>query len=77
LNGADIDRAMIDLEQIVAQAVDTDSTVVPFRRSLATARAFQSQLMMPFVWVLRGARDYPWGCWMTGSVPQPDVAELN
>lgn len=41
LTSADIDQAIIDLEQIVAQAVDTDSTVVPVRQSLATARAFQ------------------------------------
>ena len=30
LTSADINQAMIDLEQIVAQAVDTDATVVPF-----------------------------------------------
>ena len=37
----DVDQAIIDIEQIVAQAVDTDSNVVSARRSLATARAFQ------------------------------------
>lgn len=40
LRKADIDQAMIDIEQIVAQAVGTDSLMVPVRRSLATARAF-------------------------------------
>ena len=37
----DVDQAIIDIEQIVAQAVDTDSSVVSARRSLTTARAFQ------------------------------------
>jgi predicted nucleic acid-binding protein len=32
---------MMDIEQIAAQAVDTDSIVVSARQSLATARAFQ------------------------------------
>jgi predicted nucleic acid-binding protein len=41
LTSADVDQAMMDLEQIVAQAVDTDGIVVPVRQSLATARAFQ------------------------------------
>ena len=41
LTKADIDQAMIDIEQILAQAVDTDSLIVPVRQSLATARAFQ------------------------------------
>lgn len=41
LTTADVDQAMIDIEQIVAQAVDTDSIVVSARQSLATARAFQ------------------------------------
>jgi predicted nucleic acid-binding protein len=41
LTNADVDQAMIDIEQIVAQAVDTDSIVVSARQSLATARAFQ------------------------------------
>ena len=41
LTTADVDQAMIDIEQIVAQAVDTDSIVVSARQSLATARAFR------------------------------------
>ena len=41
LTTADVDQAMMDIEQIVAQAVDTDCIVVSARRSLATARAFQ------------------------------------
>lgn len=41
LTAADVDQAIIDVEQIAAQAVDTDSTVVSLRQSLATARAFQ------------------------------------
>ena len=36
----DVDQAIIDIKQIVAQAVDTDSNVVSARQSLATARAF-------------------------------------
>jgi predicted nucleic acid-binding protein len=41
LTPADVDRAMINLEQIVAQAVDTDSGLVSARQSLVTARSFQ------------------------------------
>ena len=41
LTTADVDQAMMDIEQIVVQAVDTDSIVVSARQSLATARAFQ------------------------------------
>jgi predicted nucleic acid-binding protein len=41
LTAADVDQAVIDLEQFVAQAVDTETSVVSVRRSLATARAFQ------------------------------------
>jgi predicted nucleic acid-binding protein len=41
LTSADVGQAMSDLEQILAHAVDTDTTVVPVRQSLATARAFQ------------------------------------
>ena len=41
LTAADVDQAVIDLEQFVAQAVDTESSVVSARQSLATARAFQ------------------------------------
>jgi len=32
---------VIDLEQFVAQAVDTETSVVSARQSLGTARAFQ------------------------------------
>ena len=41
LTAPDVDQAMIDIEQIVAQAVDTDGNIVSVRQSLATARAFQ------------------------------------
>ena len=41
LSAADVDKAMIDIEQIVAQAIDTDSNFVSARQSLAAARAFQ------------------------------------
>ena len=41
LTAADVDQAVIDIEQLVAQAVDIDSDVVPARQALATARAFQ------------------------------------
>jgi predicted nucleic acid-binding protein len=40
LASADVDRAMMDIEQIVAQVVDTDSSVVSARQTFATARAF-------------------------------------
>lgn len=41
LTAVDVDQAITDIEQIVAQAVDTDSIVVSARRTLTTARAFQ------------------------------------
>lgn len=41
LTPAQADQAMIDIEQIVAHVVDTDSMVVSVRQSLITARAFQ------------------------------------
>ena len=41
LTAADVDQAVIDLEQFVAQAVDTETSVVSARQSLGTARAFQ------------------------------------
>jgi predicted nucleic acid-binding protein len=41
LTSADVDQAVIDIEQIVAQAVDIDSNVVSARQSLTTARALQ------------------------------------
>jgi predicted nucleic acid-binding protein len=41
LTTTDVDQAMIDIEQIVAQAVDTDDHVISARQSLVTARAFQ------------------------------------
>jgi predicted nucleic acid-binding protein len=40
LTAADVDQAVIDLEQFVAQAVDTETGVVSARQSLG-ARAFQ------------------------------------
>jgi hypothetical protein len=41
LTAADVDQAVIDLEQLVARAVDTESSVVSARQSSGTARAFQ------------------------------------
>jgi predicted nucleic acid-binding protein len=41
LTPADVDQAVIDIEQLVAQAVDIDSDVVPARQALTTARTFQ------------------------------------
>lgn len=41
LSTADIDQALLDIEQILAQAVDTSSIFVSARQALVTARAFQ------------------------------------
>ena len=41
LTPADVDQAVIDIEQLVAHAVDIDSDVVPARQALTTARTFQ------------------------------------
>ena len=41
LTPADVDQAVIDIEQLVAQAVDIDSDVIPARQALTTARTFQ------------------------------------
>ena len=41
LTAADVDQAVVDLEQFVAQAVDTETSLVSARQSLGTARAFQ------------------------------------
>jgi len=41
LTPADVDQALIDIEQLAAQAVDIDSDVVPTRQALTTARTFQ------------------------------------
>jgi predicted nucleic acid-binding protein len=41
LSTADIDQALLDMEQIVAQGVDTSSIFVSSRRALVTARAFK------------------------------------
>ena len=41
LSTADIDQALLDIEQIVAQGVDTSSIFVSTRQALVTARAFQ------------------------------------
>jgi predicted nucleic acid-binding protein len=41
LTSADVDQAVIDIEQLVAHAVDIDSGVVSARQALTTARAFQ------------------------------------
>jgi predicted nucleic acid-binding protein len=41
LASADVDQALIDIEQLVAHAVDIDSDIVSARQALITARAFQ------------------------------------
>jgi predicted nucleic acid-binding protein len=41
LSPANIDRALLHIEQIVSQRVDTSSAFVSARQSLATARAFK------------------------------------
>ena len=41
LSTADIDQALLDIEQIVAQGVDTSDAFVSARQALLTARAFQ------------------------------------
>ena len=41
LTSADVDQAVIDIEQLVAQAVDINSDVVSARQALITARGFQ------------------------------------
>ena len=41
LSAADIDQALLDLEQIVAQRVDTSSIFVSIRQGLVTGRAFR------------------------------------
>jgi predicted nucleic acid-binding protein len=40
LTSADVDQALIDIEQLVAQAVDINSDVVSARQALITARGF-------------------------------------
>ena len=54
LSAADVDKAMIDIEQIAAQAVDTDSTVVSIRQSLTQHVPFNYPLMTRFIWILQG-----------------------
>ena len=41
LSGEDIDRALLDVEGMIAQAVDTEALAVSARQALATARAFR------------------------------------
>jgi predicted nucleic acid-binding protein len=41
LSTEDIDQALLDIEQIVAQRVDTSSIFVSTRQALVTARAFK------------------------------------
>jgi len=41
LSPSDVDQALLDVEQLVARAIDTDSALVPTRRSLSTARTFR------------------------------------
>ena len=40
LTSGDVDQALIDIEQLVAQAVDINSDVVSARQALTTARGF-------------------------------------
>jgi predicted nucleic acid-binding protein len=41
LTGADVERALLNIEQLLARAIDTDSALISVRQSLSTARAFQ------------------------------------
>jgi predicted nucleic acid-binding protein len=41
LTAADTSQALVDVEQFVIHAVDTDGKIVPVRRALTTARAYQ------------------------------------
>lgn len=41
LTAADVDQAVIDIEQIAAASMDIDGSVLSARQALATARAFQ------------------------------------
>jgi predicted nucleic acid-binding protein len=41
LTGADVDHALLNIEQLLARAIDTDSALISVRQSLSTARAFQ------------------------------------
>ena len=41
LTAADIDQALIDIEQIAAASMDVDGSVVSAKQALATARALQ------------------------------------
>ena len=41
LTGADLDHALLNIEQLLARAIDTDSALISVRQSLSTARAFQ------------------------------------
>lgn len=41
LTGADVEHALLNIEQLQARAIDTDSALISVRQSLSTARAFQ------------------------------------
>lgn len=41
LGSGDIDRALLDIERMVAHAVDTEVAIVSARQALVTARAFR------------------------------------
>jgi predicted nucleic acid-binding protein len=41
LSRGDVDLALLNLEQLVARAIDTNSTLVPARQSLSTARTLE------------------------------------
>jgi predicted nucleic acid-binding protein len=41
LTGADLDHALLNIEQLLARAIDTDSALISVRQCLSTARTFQ------------------------------------
>jgi predicted nucleic acid-binding protein len=41
LSPSDVDRALLDLEQLVARTIDTDSALVPVAQGFSNARAFK------------------------------------
>ena len=41
LNASDVDRSLLDLEQLLAQMIQSEVALVSIRQSLLTARKFQ------------------------------------
>ena len=41
LSATDVSQGLSDVEQLVVHALDTDGKIVPVRRALTTARAYQ------------------------------------